>query len=139
MLCSELFLSGLHKSLQHYKVKLMKGNYNWQQLLTEVTTLDNIEPRNLSPKNAIVAAVGSSNEKTNMVKLKEEKLVEELNELKRKLSVLEKGEDKSKTRVKCYNCKKRGHLSRDCCAKRVPEGKDKSNQGENREKPARIR
>ena len=67
----------------------MKSNLNWQQLLTEITTLDNVEPYNHSPNKAVVAAVDlTKNPTNNSREVKEEKLVEEISKLKHKIAAL---------------------------------------------------
>ena len=105
----------------------MKSNLNWQQLLTEITTLDNVEPHNPSSKKAVIAAVDLNKDlESNSGEVKGEKLVEKISELKHKITVLEKKDNKSKTRVKCYNCKKHRHMSKDCRSKNKVENEDGS-------------
>ena len=42
------------------------------------------------------------------------------------MAALEKEDNRSKTRVKYYNCKKCGHMSKDCRSKKKVESKDGS-------------
>lgn len=130
-LCSEIFLSGIRKSLHHYRVNLLKQNLAWPQLLTEITTIDNAEPRDISKiqKKPVLAASSSSQQSSEvLVTSQEVNVSEEISNLKRKISELEDEKKKEKKGgIWCYNCNKRGHVSKDCCSKKA-KNKDNENK-----------
>ena len=105
----------------------MKSNLNWQQFLTKITTLDNVKPCNFFSNKAVVASVDLTKDlESNSREVKENKLIEEISKLKHKIVVLEKEDNRSKTRDKCYNCKKCGHVFKECRSKKKVESKDGS-------------
>ena len=92
--------------------------------------MDNVKPYNPSPKKAVIAAVDLTMDLTsNSGEVKGEELVEKISELKWKIAALEKEDNRSKIRVKCYNCKKCDHMSKDCRFKKKVKSKDGSVQG----------
>ena len=111
-------MTGLRKTLQHYKVGLIKAAHPWNCLLTEVTTLDLVEPRDTTkPKKSVFLVEGSSKDHEKPSGEDKNPVNSEIAELKQKIKELEEltcGEKPS--RVCCFICKKKGHYARDCCS-----------------------
>ena len=87
--------------------------------------MDYVKQYNPLPKKAVVTAIDLTKDPvSNFEEVKEDKLVEEISDLKCKIFALEKEDNKNKTRVKCYNCKKYSYMSKYCRSKKKFESKN---------------
>ena len=97
-----------------------------------MTALDNVEPRDHTKAKKSVLMVEGHIKESELTSKARDTILSEIAELKRKLKELEGGKRGTLSEaIKCYNCNKHGHISRNCKAKRrVPKKKTSNKSSE---------